>query len=82
MSTETLEKLYNERILLKQLVKIDPVRYEGILNARIAEIKLIINSNYAPITDCECKFALFNPEMANEITNQGVSYLKEILNLV
>lgn len=45
MEANEFMKLYEERKLLKQLVHIDPVRY-GYLQARIAFIKVYINSAY------------------------------------
>ena len=51
MTTMTLKdklfKLYDERNLLKKLVKLDGVRY-AYLNWRIAEIKMIVNVMYGP----------------------------------
>ena len=77
MKKEELEKLYNERRLIKQLLSIDYARY-SYLEARSTEIKTIINTYYAPIENSEYVFALYDARLADKITKAARESLKEI----
>lgn len=78
---EKLEKLYNERTLIKQLLNIDYARY-SYLEARSNEIKTTINSTYAPIPNSEYRFALYDAKLANKITKNARINLMEINELI
>lgn len=72
---EELEKLYKERILIKQLLSIDYARYSHLL-ARSQEIKLVINSSYC--INAEIQFCIYNIELSDKIQKMGIELLKEL----
>lgn len=72
---ETLEKLYKERQLIKQLMSLDYERY-NYLNARSQEIKNIINTYFAPVP--EKKYILFNIELSEKITKNAIELIEEL----
>jgi DNA polymerase elongation subunit (family B) len=78
MKKSRLEKLYQERTLIKKLISMDRERY-SFLNSRSNEIKTIINSEYAPIPNSEYQFALFQLSIADEISRNGRDILNELL---
>jgi len=78
MSSENLEKLYTERRLLKELLRIDRERYSH-LTPRIQEIKTIINSEFAPVPNSGIQFAIYDMQLAQRIEEFGKDYLKEAL---
>ena len=78
-ATDTkLKSLYKERQLLKELVKINPSY--SIFNARITEIKWIINSEYQPHSNQN--FVLSDTELAKKITEQGKEMMRETLQKI
>jgi len=79
MKKEELEKLYNERRLIKQLLSIDYPRYTY-LEARSQEIKTIINSNAAPIENSEYVFALYDAKLADKITKAARETLNDVIS--
>lgn len=81
MNKEKLENLYNERRLIKQLLSLDYPRY-SYLEARSAEIKTIINSEYASIPNSEYQFALYDAKLADKIAKAGRESLKEIVETI
>lgn len=81
MNKERLEELYNERQLIKQLLKLDYPRY-SYLEARSAEIKAIINSEYAPMPNSEYQFALYDAKLADKIAKSGREALKEVVEAI
>jgi hypothetical protein len=78
MSEQTLEKLYKERRLIKELISIDRERYSH-LNERSNEIKTIINSEYSPISNSQSVFALFDLELSQKITERAKDTLTELI---
>ncbi len=78
MRSERLEKLYKERRLIKELISIDRSRYSH-LNERSNEIKMIINSDYAPIENVQSTFALFDLELSQKITERAKDNLTELI---
>ena len=76
MSNDTLEKLYKERTLLKQLLSTDRERY-SYLEGRIQEIKILINTEYAPIAYSNVLFATYNFDIAKKITEKGTELLRD-----
>lgn len=81
MNRERLEELYNERQLIKQLLKLDYPRY-SYLEVRSAEIKTIINSEYAPMPNSEYQFALYDAKLADKIAKSGREALKEVVEAI
>ena len=77
MYNYTLERLYQERRLIKLLIKIGYPRYSHLVN-RSQEIKTIINSEYAPIDNSLSVFVLFDTELSKKITESGIELLKEM----
>ena len=71
-----LENLYKERTLIKQLLSIDRVRY-SFLEVRSQEIKMEINSNYAPITDGV--FLMYDAELAKKIIENAINNYKTFI---
>lgn len=76
MSNDTLERLYKERTLLKQLLSTDRERYRH-LECRIQEIKTLINTEYAPIANSDVLFATYNFDIAKKITEKGIELLRD-----
>lgn len=80
MNKERLEELYNERQLIKQLLSLDYPRY-SYLEARSAEIKTIINSEYS-IPNSKYQFALYDAKLADKIAKAGREALKEVVEAI
>jgi hypothetical protein len=78
MGEQTLEKLYKERRLIKELISIDRERYSH-LNERSNEIKTIINSEYTPMPNLNQVFALFDLELSQKITERAKDSLTELI---
>ncbi len=78
MGEQTLEKLYKERRLIKELISIDRERYSH-LNERSNEIKTIINSEYTPMPNLNRVFALFDLELSQKITERAKDSLTELI---
>jgi hypothetical protein len=76
MKKEELEKLYQERSLIKQLIRLDKARYNH-LEVRSHEIKTKINSEYAPVD--LGYFMMYDAMLAQQITQVGIARLKELL---
>lgn len=81
MNKERLEELYNERRLIKQLLSLDYPRY-SYLEARSAEIKTIINSEYLTISNSEYQFALYDAKLADKIAKAGRESLKGLVEAI
>lgn len=79
MENTTLEKLYTERRLIKELISLDKERYSYLL-VRNAEIKIEINSNYQPKPMQELTFYMYDKKLADKITEVGMKQLRELLN--
>jgi hypothetical protein len=76
MKPEVLEKLYQERKLVKDLINLDKSRY-GYLDDRLREIKMQINTEYVPI---ENEFFMpHNSILSNKITLIATKNIKELL---
>lgn len=78
---EKLTNLYEERLLLKHLIGINPSRY-GYLNPRVAEIKMIINSEYIPHPTNNLTFITHSLRLTQSITKSACEYLKDIQELI
>ena len=76
MKNEELEKLYQERRLIKELLRLDRPRYNH-LETRSHEIKTKINSEYAPVETGF--FMMYDAMLAQRITQIGIENLKESL---
>ncbi len=76
MKSEELEKLYQERRLIKELIRLDRARYSH-LEARSQEIKIKINSEYTPVGSGF--FMLYDAMLANRISSIGIDNLRESL---
>jgi hypothetical protein len=76
MKKEELEKLYQERSLIKQLIRLDRARYNH-LEVRSHEIKTKINSECAPVDPVY--FMMYDAMLAQQITQVGIERLKELL---
>jgi hypothetical protein len=76
MKSKELETLYQERRLIKELIRLDRSRY-NYLEARSHEIKVKINSEYAPVEGGF--FMLYDTMLAQRITMVGIENLKELL---
>jgi hypothetical protein len=76
MKTEELEKLYQERSLIKQLIRLDKARYNH-LEVRSHEIKTKINSEYAPVDTGF--FMLYDTMLAQRITQYAIENFKGTL---
>jgi hypothetical protein len=74
-----IEKLIKERTLLKQLITVNPA-YNDFFSARIAEIKMKVNSEYAHIPNSEIHFNLYQQDLAEDITKKAKAVLTELLN--
>ncbi len=74
MNKEELGKLYQERRLIKELIRLDRSRYNH-LEARSHEIKTKINSEYAPVENGF--FTLYDVMLAQQITQIAIENLKE-----
>lgn len=72
-----MKDLIQERILLKQLIKVNP-NYELLFNPRIQEIKTIINSDYEYRSIFNHSFTLYSLELNQNITNLAIEHLKEL----
>jgi DNA polymerase elongation subunit (family B) len=77
MKKEELEKLYQERRLIKELIRLDRPRYSH-LEARSQEIKIKINSEYALVEGGF--FMMYDAMLAQRITMMGIENLKESLD--
>ena len=73
MKTEELEKLYQERSLIKQLIRLDRARYNH-LEVRSHEIKTKINSECEPVDPGY--FMMYDAMLAQQITQVGIDNLK------
>jgi hypothetical protein len=78
MGLETLENLYKERRLIKELISINRSRYSH-LNERSNEIKMIINSDYSLIKNPQSVFTLFDLELSQKITERAKDNLTELI---
>lgn len=76
MKKEELEKLYQERSLIKQLIRLDRARYNH-LEVRSHEIKTKINSECSPVD--HGYFMMYDAMLAQQITQVGIERLKELL---
>jgi DNA polymerase elongation subunit (family B) len=76
MKKEELEKLYQERRLIKELIRLDRPRYSH-LESRSQEIKIKINSEYTPVEGGF--FMMYDAMLAQRITMMGIENLKESL---
>ena len=76
MEAKELETLYQERRLIKELVRLDHSRY-NYLEARSQEIKVKINSEYTPVA--AGFFMAYDAMLAQRITMMGIENLKELL---
>jgi DNA polymerase elongation subunit (family B) len=76
MEAKELETLYQERRLIKELIRLDRSRY-NYLEARSQEIKIKINSEYAPVATGF--FMMYDAMLAQRITMMGIENLKELL---
>ena len=76
MEKEELKKLYQERRLIKELIRLDRPRYNH-LETRSREIKTKINSEYAPVETGF--FMMYDAILAQRITQIGMENLKESL---
>lgn len=72
-----MKDLIQERILLKQLVKVNP-NYESLFKPRIQEIKTIINSDYEYRSMFNHSFTLFSLELNQNVTNLAIEHLKKL----
>jgi hypothetical protein len=75
-----LEKLIRERTLLKQLIVVNPA-YKDLFSARISEIKMKINSEYAPIPNAEISIYLYQQNLAEDITKNSKAVLLELMDI-
>lgn len=74
---EELEKLMKERILLNQLIYINP-SYKELLGARAQEIKTIINTYHVDTTHTpDMAFPMYSMEMATAITTSAMEHIRE-----
>lgn len=75
-----LEKIYKERILLKQLIALDRERY-GNLEIRSQEIKVMVNASYTALAPLPAPvlFSLYNAEIAQNITTNGIELIHELI---
>jgi hypothetical protein len=80
MKTEVLEKLYQEKRLIKELIRIDSIRY-GYLEDRIREIKIKINTEYIPLAN-PISFIPYDATMSARITSIGSEKIRELLTLL
>lgn len=76
MKTEELEKLYQERRLIKELIRLDKSRYSHLEN-RSNEIKTKINSEFTPVP--VGFFMLYDTMLAQRIMLLATDNLKELL---
>jgi hypothetical protein len=76
MQEEHLKKIYQERRLIKELIRLDNSRYSH-LEARSKEIKIEINSEYFPFA--HGYFMMYDSMLAQRITMIGIENLKELL---
>lgn len=72
-----MKDLIQERILLKQLIKVNP-NYETLFKPRIEEIKTIINSDYEYRSMFNNSFTLYSLELSQNVTNLAIEHLKEL----
>jgi len=78
MTHEEMEKLMKERILLKQLISVNP-SYREIFGPRIKGIKMKINSEYSHLTiNPENAFPLFSVELSKKITESAIEHIREL----
>lgn len=71
-TSETLEKLYTERRLIKRLLSLDPERYSD-LRIREFEIKHIINQNYSPMSNTD--FIFYDLKLAKQISDSATEMM-------
>jgi hypothetical protein len=81
MKTDELEKLIQERTLLKQLIAVNP-DYKTLFSARIQEIKMKVNSEYAPIPNAEITIFMFQQDLADKISKNARETLKDLIELI
>lgn len=73
--------LIRERILLKNLVEVNP-KYSFVLMPRINEIKTLINSTYADVVPSpKDAFALITLQLSSKITDTAIDHLRDINNI-
>lgn len=74
-----MENLIKERILLKQLIKVNPA-YQDLFSARITEIKYLINNDVEYKQNYDNVFSLYSLELAEKITKSAMENMRDLLN--